>query len=60
MSHPCPECGQSCNCCGDVDDCEMDTLDSYVSCCHCVGLDDSDDDYCREDIELAEIEKEAK
>ena len=45
MSHTCPDCGQCCNCCGDIDDCALDTFDSYVNCCHCGDEIDSDDDY---------------
>lgn len=43
MSHFCPECGQACTCCGDIED--HDTGDAFVDeCTHCFGLDDADDE----------------
>lgn len=43
--HECPECGQACCCCGDIDDCEMNTVDTYVNCVHCLeGGSDYEDD----------------
>ena len=43
--HTCPECGQACCCSGDVDDCLMDTDETYESCEHVCGpeMDDIDE-----------------
>lgn len=36
--HSCPECGQACYCCGDIDD-SPSTTDDWVdeNCVHCLG-----------------------
>ena len=34
MAHECPECGQVCYCCGDIDDICMNTDEMYVKCEH--------------------------
>lgn len=48
MSHPCPDCGETCYCHGDIDDAEFD---APSNCSHiCAGSDDGDDCY-PEDLE---------
>ena len=34
MSHECPECGQTCHCGGDVDDCLFNESDEAIHCTH--------------------------
>ncbi len=42
--HSCPECGQACCCNGDIDDCLMDTEESYLDCFHpCEPEEDLDE-----------------
>lgn len=47
MAHSCPECGQTCYCGGDIDDCEFEGTEEEANCMHCVddGHEDHDDDY---------------
>ena len=43
--HTCPDCGQACYCCGDIDDCEMNTEETYINCVCCLeGGSDYDGD----------------
>ena len=45
--HDCPECGQACYCCGDIED--HDTGERYTLVCECCfdaeSVDDLDDDF---------------
>jgi hypothetical protein len=45
MAHECPECGQTCYCGGDVDDCEFHDTYEELHCTHCPidGLPDEDE-----------------
>lgn len=43
MAHECPDCGQTCYCHGDIDDCIFDNSSEQNVCDHCP--DDEDDDY---------------
>ena len=43
MAHECPECGMTCYCGGDIDDCLHNFRDDVMNCQHCP--DDNDDDY---------------
>lgn len=50
MAHECPECYQVCHCHGDIDDCQFDDWESYVSCVHHLTPDcdthwEMEDDY---------------
>ena len=47
MAHTCPDCGQYCNCNGDIDDCCNDFEEDVMRCTHCDGreTDDFEDDY---------------
>lgn len=47
MSHECPDCGQTCYCGGDWDDCCWDDPESVMKCCHCESGDgdDMNEDY---------------
>lgn len=48
MSHECPDCGQTCHCNGDIDDCDYGDVDAQLKCGHyktpeCVSdLDEED------------------
>lgn len=51
MAHSCPECGQWCHCCGDIDDCDVGDYYAVEHCTCCLSvdhdwdaLDDWDDD----------------
>lgn len=35
MAHECPDCGQTCYCGGDIDDCLLNTDDDVIGCTHC-------------------------
>lgn len=35
MAHTCPDCGQTCYCRGDIDDCIFDDTVDHVLCEHC-------------------------
>ncbi len=57
MSHTCPDCGQTCYCNGDIDDCCFDSPAAVLHCEHwreCEGEDyDGDvDDYDPSEIEV--------
>lgn len=43
MAHECPDCGQTCYCHGDIDDCVFDNSDEQAVCDHC-PFDDEDND----------------
>jgi hypothetical protein len=34
MAHECPECGQTCYCNGDIDDCIIPSEESEMNCIH--------------------------
>ena len=34
MAHECPECGQICHCCGDIDDCLLNSDEDVSNCEH--------------------------
>ena len=44
MSHECPECGLTCYCGGDIDDCCFNAPYYVVHCTHCPEEDDMDYD----------------
>jgi hypothetical protein len=48
MAHECPDCGQTCYCGGDIDDCCLNSEHYYMNCSHCddTGNDYEDDEYC--------------
>lgn len=48
MSHTCPECDELCRCCGDIDDCMINTERTARSCKHWKKCDP---DYSQEDDE---------
>ena len=39
MAHSCPECGMTCHCGTDIDDCLFDLAEDQDNCCHCVCLE---------------------
>jgi hypothetical protein len=41
--HECPNCGQACDCGGDIDDLQLDDTVEQEECMHCL-IDDLDDD----------------
>lgn len=45
MAHSCPECGQTCYCGSDIDDCLFDFDEDVEACMHACG-DEKDDDDC--------------
>lgn len=46
--HNCPDCGQGCNCSGDIED--HDTGDEFADdCIHCLDPDTSAGDYDEDD-----------
>jgi len=48
MSHECPECGQTCYCNGDVDDCCFNLPRYQMKCVHwkkCNPFDEDNEDY---------------
>lgn len=45
MAHECPDCGQSCHCNGDIDDCFFENTYEQLHCKHCPLDQDMDDDY---------------
>ena len=56
MAHTCPDCGQYCNCNGDIDDICLDLPEDAMNCTHCldeygVDYDDEDRDDWREVFE---------
>ena len=34
MAHTCPDCGQTCYCGGDIDDCEFNFEEDVINCTH--------------------------
>lgn len=51
MAHSCPECGQTCYCGNDIDDCLFDFDEDVAGCTHylstfCDSHEDEDDDDC--------------
>lgn len=44
MAHSCQECGLTCHCGGDIDDCCFDGTPEALACLHCDEFDDDDDD----------------
>lgn len=49
MAHSCPECGQTCYCNGDIDDCVLDDEAAVIACDCCPDGCDDDDDYLDDD-----------
>jgi hypothetical protein len=43
MSHECPECGCTCHCGGDIDDCCFNFEHYQNACTHCPADDDDED-----------------
>lgn len=43
MAHECPDCGMTCHCNGDIDDCLLGDPIAESHCKHCDGKDDEDD-----------------
>ena len=39
MAHECPECGITCHCNGDIDDCVFSTWEAELKCTCCVCSD---------------------
>ena len=39
MAHECPDCGCTCHCDGDIDDCEFEGTPEQMACTHCVEGD---------------------
>lgn len=56
MAHECPECGQTCYCHGDIDDCLFDSEYHYIHCDHCPidGAEPDDEDYEFEEAQIKE------
>ena len=50
MSHECPECGQTCYCNGDIDDCCLNLPMDINKCKHCQICESKDDE--EEDFDL--------
>jgi hypothetical protein len=43
MAHECPDCGQTCFCNGDIDDCENNFEEDVINCTHCLlGKEDDE------------------
>lgn len=42
MAHECPDCGQTCYCHGDIDDCIFDNSEEQAVCDHCPLDDDGE------------------
>ncbi len=51
MSHECPDCGVTCYCNGDVDDCCFNTPMEVYRCKHCPPeqFDDDEEEFLEED-----------
>jgi len=49
MAHSCPECGQTCYCGSDIDDCLFDFEEDVEACTHCL---DSVEDERQEDFDF--------
>lgn len=43
MAHECPDCGQTCYCHGDIDDCLFDNSEEQAVCDHCPFEGDEDE-----------------
>lgn len=43
MAHECPDCGQTCYCHGDIDDCIFDNSAEQAVCDHCPFEGDDDE-----------------
>jgi hypothetical protein len=50
MAHECPECGQTCYCGGDIDDCCLHGSEEEFMCHHCPDDYDSDDPFNEEEV----------
>lgn len=44
MAHTCPECGQTCYCGGDIDDCLFDLEEDAINCIHYLECENDNDD----------------
>lgn len=40
MAHSCPDCGSTCYCGTDIDDCLFDFDEDIEACTHCLGRGD--------------------
>lgn len=43
MAHECPECGQMCYCCGDIDDCCNNFEEDVINCTHYLECEKEND-----------------
>lgn len=60
MAHECPDCGMTCHCGGDIDDCLFEGTQEQLHCSHCPDDDcDGDCECCLEESELLEKRNEA-
>lgn len=46
MAHECPDCGQTCYCNGDIDDCCFNFEEDVINCTHCPEDDGEDENTC--------------
>jgi hypothetical protein len=56
--HTCPECGMSCCCQGDLDDCVMDTEETYDECIHLCEPDPDEDERDFDDLGMPGFDEE--
>lgn len=56
MAHACPECGYTCHCGGDIEDCIIEGTREEARCTHCDLFDnyDDEDDYLDDDEGVGE------
>lgn len=45
MSHECPDCGHTCFCGGDIDDCCFNFEYDVNNCTHCLGKKEAEAEY---------------
>jgi hypothetical protein len=45
MAHECPDCGLSCHCNGDIDDCLLNDEEDVIACRHCPPERELEDEY---------------
>lgn len=50
MAHSCPECGLTCYCGGDIDDCIFDFDEDVETCEHCFDREDDEDEYDNDEV----------
>jgi hypothetical protein len=46
MAHECPQCGMTCYCNGDIDDCLLDDAEAEAECKCCLDKLDLEEDHC--------------